>query len=249
MPFHAIHIHVSSGTSSQTPLLDVTYDVRKLTRKLALEYHPDKNQERPEWATKKFADVAEAYEVLSDSEKRSIYDQFGEEGLKHGAGGGHGGSAGGFPHGFESGGFPGGQGFGRGGGQTFHFETGDAHRTFEQFFTQGTPGGALVRSRPFLWVARHLKNAVVRLKEFFRWINTVLKFTQEHEMKKRKHTKQSRDRNDWPQGASVYDTWNLSLTHPPTDSSGSHFVRYKHEALTPHRTLTARSLCAWHTHF
>ncbi|CAM9355383.1 unnamed protein product [Ectocarpus sp. 8 AP-2014] len=117
--------------------------IKKAYRKLALKYHPDKNQDRQEWATKKFADVAEAYKVLSDAEKRSIYDQFGEEGLKHGAGGGDGG-AGGFPggggggfHGF--GGFPG-QG-GGGGGQRFHFEAGDAHRTFEQFFATGTPGG------------------------------------------------------------------------------------------------------------
>lgn len=106
--------------------------IKKAYRKLALKYHPDKNQDKTEWASKKFQDVAEAYEVLSDSEKRAIYDQFGEEGLKHGAGGGD-------PSG--GGGFPGGGSFRPGGGTRFHFEAGDAQRTFEQFFGTGTPGG------------------------------------------------------------------------------------------------------------
>lgn len=119
--------------------------VNQNNRKLALKYHPDKNQDKTEWASKKFQDVAEAYEVLSDSEKRAIYDQFGEEGLKHGAGGGD-------PSG--GGGFPGGGSFRPGGGTRFHFEAGDAQRTFEQFFGTGTPGGALVSSakNAFKWV-------------------------------------------------------------------------------------------------
>lgn len=65
--------------------------IKRSYRKLALKYHPDKNQGNED-ADKKFAEINNAYEVLSDSEKRSIYDRYGEEGLKqHAAGGGGGG--------------------------------------------------------------------------------------------------------------------------------------------------------------
>lgn len=65
--------------------------IKRAYRKLALKYHPDKNQGNEE-ANKKFAEINNAYEVLSDSEKRSIYDRYGEEGLKqHAASGGRGG--------------------------------------------------------------------------------------------------------------------------------------------------------------
>ncbi|KAA8549102.1 hypothetical protein F0562_000786 [Nyssa sinensis] len=65
--------------------------IKRAYRKLALKYHPDKNQGNEE-ANKKFAEINNAYEVLSDSEKRNIYDRYGEEGLKqHAASGGRGG--------------------------------------------------------------------------------------------------------------------------------------------------------------
>ncbi|KAJ6806163.1 dnaJ protein ERDJ3B-like [Iris pallida] len=65
--------------------------IKRAYRKLALKYHPDKNQGNEE-ANKKFAEINNAYEVLTDSEKRNIYDRHGEEGLKqHAAGGGRGG--------------------------------------------------------------------------------------------------------------------------------------------------------------
>ncbi|KAF4715674.1 DnaJ sub B member 9, partial [Perkinsus olseni] len=72
--------------------------IKAAYRKAALKWHPDKNTDNKEEAEKKFYDISEAYEALSDAEKRKIYDQFGEEGLKQGAGGGGGpgGGGGGF---------------------------------------------------------------------------------------------------------------------------------------------------------
>ena len=56
-------------------------EIKKAYRKLSREYHPDKNKDNPE-AKDKFAAVANAYETLKDSNKRRIYDNEGEEGLK-----------------------------------------------------------------------------------------------------------------------------------------------------------------------
>ncbi|XP_037657464.1 dnaJ homolog subfamily B member 6-like [Choloepus didactylus] len=64
-------------------------DIKKAYRKLALKWHPDKNPENKEEAERKFKQVAEAYEVLSDAKKRDIYDKYGKEGLNGGGGGGN----------------------------------------------------------------------------------------------------------------------------------------------------------------
>ena len=62
-------------------------EIKKAYRKLALKYHPDKNEGDAD-AENKFKEAAEAYEVLSNSEKKSRYDQFGHAGM---GGGGFGG--------------------------------------------------------------------------------------------------------------------------------------------------------------
>ncbi|KAM8966438.1 dnaJ homolog subfamily B member 6 isoform 2-T2 [Pelodytes ibericus] len=63
-------------------------DIKKAYRKLALKWHPDKNPDNKDEAERRFKEVAEAYEVLSDAKKRDIYDKFGKEGLTGGGGGG-----------------------------------------------------------------------------------------------------------------------------------------------------------------
>ena len=55
--------------------------IKRAFRKLALEYHPDRN--KGDGAAEKFKEINEAYQVLSDSEKRSSYDRFGHAGIGH----------------------------------------------------------------------------------------------------------------------------------------------------------------------
>ena len=63
-------------------------EIKKAYRKKALKYHPDRNANDPK-AAEKFKKVSEAYEVLSDDNKKHIYDQYGEEGLQGAGFGGH----------------------------------------------------------------------------------------------------------------------------------------------------------------
>ena len=61
-------------------------DIKAAYRKMALKYHPDRNPEDVE-AEETFKEASEAYEVLSDQEKRSAYDRFGHEGMEGNFGG------------------------------------------------------------------------------------------------------------------------------------------------------------------
>ncbi|MDB2405342.1 molecular chaperone DnaJ [Arcobacteraceae bacterium] len=93
--------------------------LKKAYRKMAMKYHPDKNPDDHE-AEENFKAVNEAYQVLSDEEKRSIYDRYGKQGLEgHGQGGG----------------------FSRGGG----FD--DLGSIFEEMFGGGFGGGRSQRQR------------------------------------------------------------------------------------------------------
>jgi DnaJ homolog subfamily A member 2 len=98
-------------------------EIKKAYKKAALKWHPDRNLDNVEEATNQFKNISEAYEILNDPEKKKIYDQYGEKGLKDHLSGGPGGPGGGFgnandifSHFFGGGGFG---GFGGGGGMNF----------------------------------------------------------------------------------------------------------------------------------
>ena len=121
-------------------------DIKKAYRKQALEWHPDKHKDNKEAAERRFKEINEAYQILSDSQKRQAYDQYGHSAF----------SPGGMPGGF--GGFGGSQAqTGRWGPFTYTytstggssgespfagFDFGDPFDIFEQFF-----GGAAFGAR------------------------------------------------------------------------------------------------------
>src|SRR4249919_2390678 len=63
-------------------------DIKKAYRKLAMTYHPDRNNGSKE-AEERFKEITEAYDVLRDPQKRAAYDRYGEAGLRGGGGGFH----------------------------------------------------------------------------------------------------------------------------------------------------------------
>jgi len=69
-------------------------DLKKAYRRMAMKFHPDKNQDNPE-AEDKFKEAKEAYDILSDAQKRAAYDQYGHAGVDPSAAAGAGGFGGG----------------------------------------------------------------------------------------------------------------------------------------------------------
>jgi len=124
-------------------------EIKRAYRKLALQHHPDRNKSKD--AAEKFKEVNKAYEVLSDSQKRQTYDQFGHAAFEQGAGQG--------PFGGAQGPFGGGARTGQYGPFTYTYSTSgdgggagfdfggfsDPFEIFEQFFGGGSPFGARQR--------------------------------------------------------------------------------------------------------
>ncbi|KAK7201619.1 chaperone protein DNAj [Novymonas esmeraldas] len=117
-------------------------EIKKAYHQLALRYHPDKNTDNREEAERKFKEVSEAYDVLSDEKKKKIYDVYGEEGLKGGVpedgGAGMGMGRGGGGAGMNFGGMPGGMPGGAR-GASYQFSNTDAFNVFSQFFGSSDP--------------------------------------------------------------------------------------------------------------
>ena len=118
-------------------------EIKKAFKKLSLKYHPDKNKDNPKRAKEMFIKIANAYEVLSNDEKRKIYDQYGEEGVKANEQGGGGGAHFNFDNmGFEEifSQFFGGGGFGGRGKKGKSSGFGGAGGIFDMFFGGGGGG-------------------------------------------------------------------------------------------------------------
>lgn len=118
-------------------------EIKAAYRKQALKWHPDRNKS-PDSAVK-FKEINRAYEVLSDSQKRQMYDQYGKEGVERGSQQQQGQQQGPFSYTYSTG----------GGGQNpfegVDFGGSDPFDIFEQFFGFGGAGGGRARKRRDLY--------------------------------------------------------------------------------------------------
>ena len=107
-------------------------EIKKAYRKQAVEWHPDKHKDNKEAAEKRFKEINEAYQVLSDADKRSAYDRFGHQAFSPGGASGAQGFGGASP-------FNGGFRVHVAGNGAQGFDFGDPFEIFEQFFGGGNP--------------------------------------------------------------------------------------------------------------
>ncbi len=120
-------------------------EIKRAYRKQALEWHPDKHKDNKEAAERRFKEINEAYQVLSDPEKRRAYDQFGHAAFSPGGGfpfsskagpasgwGGFSGQSGPFAYTYTT-------GSSSGTGDFSSFDFGDPFEIFEQFFGGASP--------------------------------------------------------------------------------------------------------------
>ena len=127
-------------------------EIKKSYRKLAMQYHPDRNPENKE-AEAKFKEATEAYEVLKDAQKKAAYDQFGHQAF--GQGGGHSGGQG---HGFEG------------------FDFNDIFSNFSDIF--GEMGGRQTKKRSAAQRGSDIRyNLEISLEEAFRGTVEKISFT------------------------------------------------------------------------
>ena len=124
-------------------------EIKRAYRKLALQYHPDRNKGKD--TEGKFKEVTNAYEVLSDPQKKQTYDQFGHAAFEQGAGQGPFGGAAGGPFGGAQGG-PFSYTYSTGGDGSAGFDFGgfnDPFEIFEQFFGGASPFGRQQRRQSY----------------------------------------------------------------------------------------------------